>query len=561
MAKPLKPKKHKVAPKKVVEEDKKIVLVGTYKSGQLEKWPGYYNYPICDGDKIELKFAKKVNEIWLFNAKKEPICLKAEFIGFKTRDELKTEYGYPATGKPHGTGNYILYSTSKTQIYNPASGLAEKVIVRLQDFATSKSVQKKLRDYLDSPDRKDPLLANCLPPLLTKLPPEVLRVCEAAVQMDFFCIYPHVLSDDQRAGKVMSVPNGVFEDTAKYLAAADITPVFFCGDALDILRQMPENSVDCCMTSPPYWNKRQYRDGGIGLESTFKSYIDHLLAICAEVYRVLKPSGSFWLNIGDSYFEKNLLNIPSRVAIQMQDSQGWILRNTVIWNKIKGCPDNSLDKLRNIYEPIFHFVKKQTGYYYDVDRVRNKPHSAKVVNGAVVSATGVSGIKYKRKIELSTVLSTEQKQNAMIELTNILDQVKRGEVSDFRMIILGEQRTTHSDSEKVSGRAKELHDKGFYFLKYNPKGSKPSDLWDIIPEDSQGRESHFAPYPEDLCVIPIKLTCPKGGVVLDPFSGTGTTMKVACSLGMKSIGIDISHSYINDAKKRIAGCFAQRELF
>ena len=264
----------------------------------------------------------------------------------------------------------------------------------------------------------------------------------------------------------MSVPNGVFEDTAKYLAAADITPVFFCGDALDILRQMPENSVDCCMTSPPYWNKRQYRDGGIGLESTFKSYIDHLLAICAEVYRVLKPSGSFWLNIGDSYFEKNLLNIPSRVAIQMQDSQGWILRNTVIWNKIKGCPDNSLDKLRNIYEPIFHFVKKQTGYYYDVDRVRNKPHSAKVVNGAVVSATGVSGIKYKRKIELSTVLSTEQKQNAMIELTNILDQVKRGEVSDFRMIILGEQRTTHSDSEKVSGRAKELHDKGFYFLKY-----------------------------------------------------------------------------------------------
>lgn len=186
MAKPLKPKKHKVAPKKVVEEDKKIVLVGTYKSGQLEKWPGYYNYPICDGDKIELEFAKKVNEIWLFNAKKEPICLKAEFIGFKTRDELRTEYGYPATGKPHGTGNYILYSTSKTQIYNPASGLAEKVIVRLRDFATSKSVQKKLRDYLASPDRKDPILANCLPPLLTKLPPDVLRVCDPAVQMDFF---------------------------------------------------------------------------------------------------------------------------------------------------------------------------------------------------------------------------------------------------------------------------------------------------------------------------------------------------------------------------------------
>ena len=201
MAKPLKPKKHKVVPKKVVEEDKKIVLVGTYKSGQLEKWPGFYNYPICDGDKIELEFAKKVNEIWLFNAKKEPICLKAEFIGFKTRDELRTEYGYPATGKPHGTGDYILYSTSKTQIYNPASGLAEKVIVRLQDFATSKSVQKKLRDYLDSPDRKDPILANCLPPLLTKLPPEVLRVCEAAVQMDFMSV---ILPAEEKSSNCVS---------------------------------------------------------------------------------------------------------------------------------------------------------------------------------------------------------------------------------------------------------------------------------------------------------------------------------------------------------------------
>ena len=188
MAKLMKSKKHKVAPKEVAAEAKKVVLVGTYKSGQLEKWPGFYNYPICDGDKIEPEFAKRVNEIWLFNAKKEPVCLKAKFVGFKTREELKSEFGYPAKGKPHGTGTYILYATSKTRIYSPASGLAEKVIVRLQDFATSKSVQKKLRDYLSSPDRKDPLLANYLPPLLSKIPPEVLRVCEAAVQMDFFPI-------------------------------------------------------------------------------------------------------------------------------------------------------------------------------------------------------------------------------------------------------------------------------------------------------------------------------------------------------------------------------------
>ena len=244
MAKPLKPKKHKVAPKKVVEEDKKIVLVGTYKSGQLEKWPGYYNYPICDGDKIELEFAKKVNEIWLFNAKKEPICLKAEFIGFKTRDELKTEYGYPATGKPHGTGNYILYSTSKTQIYNPASGLAEKVIVRLQDFATSKSVQKKLRDYLDSPDRKDPLLANCLPPLLTKIPSEVLRVCEVAVQLDlFFSMHDAKIERKANArAEMIALPKCVYENI----------------DALEFMKRLPNGSVQLVLTSPPYNVGKEY---------------------------------------------------------------------------------------------------------------------------------------------------------------------------------------------------------------------------------------------------------------------------------------------------------------
>ena len=127
MAKLMKSRKHKIAPpQKVGDENKKIVLVGTYKSGQLERWPGYYNYPICDGDKIEPEFAKQVNEIWLFNAKREPVCLKAEFVGFKTREELKNEYNYPATGKPHGTGNYVLYATSLTQVYDPASGLAEK---------------------------------------------------------------------------------------------------------------------------------------------------------------------------------------------------------------------------------------------------------------------------------------------------------------------------------------------------------------------------------------------------------------------------------------------------
>ena len=104
----------------------------------------------------------------------------------------------------------------------------------------------------------------------------------------------------------------------------------------------------------------------------------------------------------------------------------------------------------------------------------------------------------------------------------------------------------------MSGRAKELRDKGFYFLKYHPDGSKPGDVWDILPEDTQKRRVHFAPYPPDLCRIPILATSPPGGLVLDPFCGTGTTMLVASQLGRKSVGVDLSAEYLEFADQRTA---------
>ena len=178
---------------------------------------------------------------------------------------------------------------------------------------------------------------------------------------------------------------------------------------------------------------------------------------------------------------------------------------------------------------------------------------AKVVNGSVISATGVSGVRYKRQIELSTDLTAQERAQAIKELDRMLADMSAGKVSDFRMIIRSQQRATHSDSEKVSGRAKELRDKGFYFLRYHPNGSKPTDVWDIIPEDTQRRESHFAPYPVDLCRLPIAATCPEGGLVLDPFCGTGTTLLAARILGRKSVGIDISRHYLELAEERCAG--------
>lgn len=335
-----------------------------------------------------------------------------------------------------------------------------------------------------------------------------------------------------------------------YRTSSDINPLFLRGDALAILRQLPDQSIDVALTSPPYWGKRQYAEEGIGLEKDYRDYVRDLCEIFSELKRVLKDTGSFWLNIGDSYKAKQLLGLPWRIAFELTDNQAWILRNEVIWNKVKGGPDNAKDKLGNVHEQVFHFVKKTKNYFYDSDAIRSKPSQSKVVNGAIVTATGVSGVRYKRQIELSTELTPKEKKNAMDALNLILDDVRQGKLSDFRMIIRGQQRTTHSDSKSVSGRAKELHNRGYYFLKYHPNGSKPRDVWDILPEDTQKREKHYAAYPEDLCKIPLLATCPKDGIVLDPFAGTGTTMLVAKQLGLKSVGIDLSEEYINIAEER-----------
>ena len=290
-----------------------------------------------------------------------------------------------------------------------------------------------------------------------------------------------------------------YTDTVqRYLLSGSLHPLFLCGDSLLALSDISDESIDFAMTSPPYWGHRQYARDGIGLELDHRDYIANLSAICAELLRVLKPTGSFWLNIGDSYQSKKLLGIPWRIALELMDKQGWILRNDVIWNKVKGGPDNSTDKLRNVYEHLFHFVKSARQYYYNADAIRSNPSTARVVNGAVVSATGVSGVRYKRQIELSTALSDAEKERALAALNAILADIQAGKLADFRMIIRGQQRATHSDSERVSGRARELGEKGFYFLKYHPQGASQA---------MSGTFSQRTPRTEPRISRPTRRTC------------------------------------------------------
>lgn len=181
--------KKKVVPKKTVTGQKRIVLVGTYGKGQFKRWPGYYNYPLYGKDKIDIEAAKRVNELWLFSGTKSPCYFMAECLGVKTREELK-EFGYKPTSRVHGSGKYLLFKIKK--LYAPSTDFADEVIIRTKDFAGQGVTQKRLKAYLESPDRKDPLLAKMLPKIVIEQPRERLRVCEAAVQLDFVDVLEQV---------------------------------------------------------------------------------------------------------------------------------------------------------------------------------------------------------------------------------------------------------------------------------------------------------------------------------------------------------------------------------
>jgi DNA modification methylase len=352
----------------------------------------------------------------------------------------------------------------------------------------------------------------------------------------------------QRAPRIVSASD--LGRTAELPSADGQRALLVEGRASEALENLPDAAIDCVMTSPPYWSVRQYQgSSALGEEPTPEQYVEDLVAELSELPRVLKPTGSLWLNIGDTYFRKNLCGIPWRAALALQQD-GWILRNAIVWDKVKGNPDNAKDKLRDLYEFVFHFVR-QRSYFYDLDLIRNSPAPPTVKNGRVVTATGVSGVRYRRQIDRSTVLTDEERAAARVALGEALKRVADGSMPDFRMIIRGQQRMTHSDVAEVSGRASEIEKRGFCILPYHAKGSKPGDVWQIIPEDKWRVDKHCAVFPAELCRTPVLATCPTDGILLDPFVGTGTAVKVANDYGRCAIGVDTSREYLEVARSRI----------
>ena len=170
---------------------------------------------------------------------------------------------------------------------------------------------------------------------------------------------------------------------------------FVKGDAGAVMDLFPDNSIDTVITSPPYWGLRECSESdsqaAIGLEDSFEEYLLKIANVFSKVKDVLTPGGSLWLNVGDKYHNKQLMGMPWRIAIRLQE-QGWILRNEVIWNQSKGSTSGK-DRLRMNRESIFHFVK-QAKYFYSWQDILVEPtKKPSIKDGKVISATGVSGKK------------------------------------------------------------------------------------------------------------------------------------------------------------------------
>lgn len=299
------------------------------------------------------------------------------------------------------------------------------------------------------------------------------------------------------------------------------TSAIHIGDAEATLADMPSDSVHMCMTSPPYFGLRDYgEDGQIGLEDSLDEYIDELVAVFDEIRRVLRPDGSFWLNLGDSYSQsgrsnhdksgtapdgqgherghdagafgpKNKMLVPHRVAIALQQD-GWVVRNDVTWVKPNPMPQSVKDRLNTTTEQVFHLTP-EPDYYYDLDAIR-EPHAERSKERMTADAPTYA---YSRDADP--------------------DELKRND-----------------------------HDED---MDYHPAGKNPGDVFEVTTKPFP--EAHFAVYPPELCEKPIKATCPPDGIVLDPFAGAGTTLLVAKQLDRRFIGVDLNAEYVALAEKRL----------
>ncbi len=288
---------------------------------------------------------------------------------------------------------------------------------------------------------------------------------------------------------------------------SDLRNRLLVGDAATVLANFPDESVDCVVTSPPYYQLRDYQHPDqIGHEPNIRGWVRNLTNVFEEVQRVLKPTGTAWLNLADTYsrhhrqgaWRKSLLFGPERLLLSLA-AHGWIIRNKIIWAKTNPMPQSAADRLSPTWEYIYLLTKTETGYWFDLDAIR-VPHRT---------------TKARRSLT----------------------------VKDWS----GGYGGTNSGITKMKKEGRVGH----------PMGKNPGDLWQMAKASHRG--AHSATFPEQLIETPILAGCPPTvcgkcgkptcncntdkapGIVLDPFMGTGTTARVAHRLGRDWVGIDLTY--------------------
>mgnify|MGYP003039575419 CR=1 FL=1 len=306
-------------------------------------------------------------------------------------------------------------------------------------------------------------------------------------------------------------------------------------DAISASNYFENGEIDCIITSPPYFQCRNYNDNDkqIGLEKTVEDYVDSLCEVFDSYKHKLNERGNLFVNIGDKYDKsKNLLLIPYLFATEMQ-KRGWILRNDIIWHKPNFQPSPVKDRLANAYEHVFHFVKNKN-YYYDLDSIRVPNRCDEGGNEKVFE-------RFEAKIKNSN-LSDEEKRNCLVELEKLYGEQKINK--DARLKLRDSSKPLFGGDMKLSGRARELEEKGYCFHCNNPKGKNMGDVLSINVKSHHG--SHEAVYPSELVQPLIKCGSPNGGLVVDCFSGSGTTIREAERLNRVGVGVEINRLYVEE---------------
>ena len=314
------------------------------------------------------------------------------------------------------------------------------------------------------------------------------------------------------------------------------------GDSLDVLRTMPAESVNCVVTSPPYYGLRDYGEPGqYGLEATPAEYVERMRQVFAEVRRVLAVDGTLWLNLGDSYStsptgsrgttsaltnskvieaqqgiglradrpSKNLLGIPWRVAFALQDD-GWVLRNHIVWHKPNAMPESVTDRLSSRHESLF-LLTRSPRYWFDLDPIREPLAFPEALDGS-----RVFGGKNKGGGEGRIGASARR--------------------AGLHPSIYG---ATGMPEQTIHDPAGSRHT--------HERGRNPGDVWSIPTQHFSA--AHFAVFPPALAERCVLAGCRPGGTVLDPFAGSGTAGMVALKHGRRFVGIDLSATYLALALK------------